>query len=290
MQPTTEPILRLEKVTKIYKDFTLDHLTFDLPKGIVLGMIGENGAGKSTTISAILDMIRLDSGLIHVFGLDHRNDGMQVRERIGTVIDGVNQIPHLYIKDLNMIFKNTWKNWDSQLFYRLLRQFKLPENKQIKTFSKGMNVKLNFAIALSHHPDLLLLDEATSGLDPVMRDEVLQILQDFMMEENHSILLSTHITSDLDKIADYILFLHEGKVRFLKSKEEIQENYGILICGEDLLRTLSPDDYDAYIKDAFSYRVLINNKKAVVSHIRGLEISRATIEDIMLFYIKGVLS
>ena len=290
MQPTTEPILRLEKVTKIYKDFTLDHLTFDLPKGIVLGMIGENGAGKSTTISAILDMIRLDSGLIHVFGLDHRNDGMQVRERIGTVIDGVNQIPHLYVKDLNMIFKNTWKNWDSQLFYRLLSQFKLPENKQIKTFSKGMNVKLNFAIALSHHPDLLLLDEATSGLDPVMRDEVLQILQDFMMEENHSILLSTHITSDLDKIADYILFLHEGKVRFLKSKEELQENYGILICGEDLLRTLSADDYDAYIKDAFSYRVLINNKKAVASHIRGLEISRATIEDIMLFYIKGVLS
>ena len=290
MQTTSEPILSLKNVTKTYKDFTLDQITFDLPKGIVLGMIGENGAGKSTTISAILDMVRPDSGLIHVFGLDHRADGIQVRERIGTVIDGVNQIPHFYIKDLNRIFKKTWKNWDTQLFYKLLNRFKLPENKQIKTFSKGMNVKLNFAIALAHHPDLLLLDEATSGLDPVMRDEVLEILQDFMMEEDHSILISTHITSDLDKIADYILFLHEGKVRFLKSKEEIQENYGILICGEELLTALSPYDYDAYIKDAFSCRVLINNKKAVASHIKGLEISPATIEDIMLFYIKGVLS
>lgn len=285
-----EPILRLENVTKKYQDFTLDRITFDLPEGIVLGMIGENGAGKSTTISAILDMLKLDGGSIRVFGLDHRADGIKVRENIGAVIDGVNQIPYLYTRDLDRIFAKTYENWDSSLFAELLTRFRLPENKQIKTYSKGMNVKLNFAIALSHHPRLLLLDEATSGLDPVMRDEILEILQDFMMEDGHSILLSTHITSDLDKIADYILFIHEGKVRFIKSREEILENYGILTCTRELLNALSPEDYDAYIEDAFSCRVLVNNKKALSSHIEGLEIEKASVEDIMLFYIKGVLA
>ena len=284
-----QPILQLKNVTKAYKDFTLDGVSFDLPPGIVLGMIGENGAGKSTTISAILDMIGLTEGSIKVFGMDHKKDGPAVREKIGTVIDGMNQIPYFYIKDVEKIYKNAYKNWDSEKFYTLLKQFKLPQDKQIKTFSKGMNVKLNFAAALSHNPDLLLLDEATSGLDPVMRDEILETLQDYMAEGERSILLSTHITSDLDKIADYILFIHEGKVRFLKSKEEIEENYGILTCGEETLKALTPEDYDAYIKNAFSFRVLISNKKELTDHIKGLNIERASVEDIMLFYIKGVL-
>lgn len=285
-----EPILTLNNLTKRYKDFTLDHISFDLPKGTVLGMIGENGAGKSTTISAILDMLTPDEGAIRIFGMDHRKDGRAVRERIGTVIDGMNQIPHFYCRDLDKIFKNTYRSWDSEKFHALLKQFKLPEEAQIKTYSKGMNVKLNFAIALCHGADLLLLDEATSGLDPIMRDEILEILQDFMLDENHAILLSTHITSDLDKIADYILFIHEGKVLFLKSKEDIEENYGVLTCGADLLASLNPDDYDAYIKDSFSCRVLINNKRNLSQHIRDLNIERATIEDIMLFHIKGVLA
>lgn len=284
-----KPILQLKNVTKAYKDFTLDSISFDLPPGIVLGMIGENGAGKSTTISAILDMVDLTEGSIEVFGMDHKKDGPAVREKIGTVIDGMNQIPYFYIKDVEKIYKNAYKNWDSKKFYTLLKRFKLPLDKQIKTFSKGMNVKLNFAAALSHNPKLLLLDEATSGLDPVMRDEILEILQEYMADGEHSILLSTHITSDLDKIADYILFIHEGKIRFLKSKEEIEENYGILTCGEEILKALSPEDYDAYIKDAFSFRVLISNKKELTEHIKGLNIERASVEDIMLFYIKGVL-
>ena len=284
-----KPILQLKNVTKSYKDFTLDSISFDLPPGIVLGMIGENGAGKSTTISAILDMVELTEGSIEVFGMDHKKDGPAVREKIGTVIDGMNQIPYFYIRDVEKIYKNAYKDWDSEKFHSLLKRFKLPQDKQIKTFSKGMNVKLNFAATLSHNPDLLLLDEATSGLDPVMRDEILEILQEYMTEGEHSILLSTHITSDLDKIADYILFIHEGKIRFLKSKEEIEENYGILTCGEETLKALSPEDYDAYIKDAFSFRVLISNKKELASHIKGLNIERASVEDIMLFYIKGVL-
>ena len=281
-----QPILQLKNVTKAYKDFTLDEVSFDLPPSIVLGMIGENGAGKSTTISAILDMIGLTEGSIKVFGMDHKKDGPAVREKIGTVIDGMNQIPYFYIKDVEKIYKNAYKNWDSEKFYTLLKRFKLPQDKQIKTFSKGMNVKLNFAAALSHNPDLLLLDEATSGLDPVMRNEILETLQDYMAEGERFILLSTHITSDLDKIADYILFIHEGKVRFLKSKEEIEENYGILT---ETLKALTPEDYDAYIKNAFSFRVLISNKKELTDHIKGLNIERASVEDIMLFYIKGVL-
>lgn len=152
-----------------------------------------------------------------------------------------------------------------------------------------MNVKLNFAIALSHNAELLLLDEATSGLDPVMRDEILELLQEFMLDENHSVLISSHITSDLDKIADYLFFFHEGKVRFLKSMEEVQNNYGILTCGKDLFESIAEEDYDAYIEETFSYRLLINNRTEQQQHIRGLTIEHATVEDIMLFYIKGVL-
>lgn len=284
-----EKILSLKNVTKEYKDFTLDQVTFDLPKGVVLGMIGENGAGKSTCISAILDMIKLDDGNIRIFGEDHCAAGKAVREKIGIVIDGINQIPYFHCKDLDAVYGRIYRHWSSERFFAFLDKFHLPLTKPVKDFSKGMNVKLNFAIALSHNARLLLLDEATSGLDPIMREEILEILQEFMLDENHSVLISSHITSDLDKIADYLLFLHEGKVRFLKSMEEIQNNYGVLTCGKDLFESIAEEEYDAYIEDAFSYRLLINNRMELQRHIRGLDIEKASIEDIMLFYIKGVL-
>lgn len=279
-------ILELENVTKKYKDFTLDKITFRLPRGMIFGMIGENGAGKSTTIHAILNLISIDGGQIRLFGEDYQKNPEEAKQKIGTVLDGMNQNSYLKCKDLDNILKRVYRSWDSPKFFQLLENFQIPKEKKVKDLSKGMNVKLNFAVALSYHPELLLLDEATSGLDPVMRDDILALLQEFVINENHSVLLSSHITSDLDKIADYIIFIHEGKVLFIKSREELEE-YGILHCSQDFFESLSAEDYEAYIKDEFSYRLLVPHRFELKKHFSDLLLDKASIEDIMLFQIKG---
>ncbi len=285
-----ENILEVNDISKEYKDFRLEHITFSVPRGMICGMIGENGAGKTTTISCIMDMLRPDSGSVRVFGMDYAHAAREIKERIGLVMDGLEQNPFLYVSDLDKIMKRLYRTWDSGRFQSYLKRFQLPADKKVKDLSKGMNVKLNFAIALSHDVDLLILDEATSGLDPVMRDEILDLLQEFVTDENHSILISSHITSDLDKIADYILFIHEGKISFLKSREDIELNYGVLHCRRELFEALSPEDYDAYIQEPYSYKVLLNNRSEVERRFQDLLVDRATIEDIMLFYVKGVVT
>lgn len=285
-----ENILEVNDLSKEYKDFRLDHITFSVPRGMICGMIGENGAGKTTTISCIMDILRPDSGDVRVFGMDYAHAAREIKERIGLVMDGLEQNPFLYVSDLDKIMKRLYRTWDSGRFQSYLKRFQLPADKKVKDLSKGMNVKLNFAIALSHDVELLILDEATSGLDPVMRDEILDLLQEFVTDENHSILISSHITSDLDKIADYILFIHEGKISFLKSREDIELNYGVLHCRRELFEALSPEDYDAYIQEPYSYKVLLNNRSEVERRFQDLLVDRATIEDIMLFYVKGVVT
>lgn len=285
-----ENILEVNDISKEYKDFRLEHITFSVPRGMICGMIGENGAGKTTTISCIMDILRPDSGDVRVFGMDYAHAAREIKERIGLVMDGLEQNPFLYVSDLDKIMKRLYRTWDSGRFQSYLKRFQLPADKKVKDLSKGMNVKLNFAIALSHDVELLILDEATSGLDPVMRDEILDLLQEFVTDENHSILISSHITSDLDKIADYILFIHEGKISFLKSREDIELNYGVLHCRRELFEALSPEDYDAYIQEPYSYKVLINNRSEVERRFQDLLVDRATIEDIMLFYVKGVVT
>ena len=285
-----ENILEVNDISKEYKDFRLDHITFSVPRGMICGMIGENGAGKTTTISCIMDILRPDSGDVRVFGMDYAHAAREIKERIGLVMDGLEQNPFLYVSDLDKIMKRLYRTWDSGRFQSYLKRFQLPADKKVKDLSKGMNVKLNFAIALSQDVELLILDEATSGLDPVMRDEILDLLQEFVTDENHSILISSHITSDLDKIADYILFIHEGKISFLKSREDIELNYGVLHCRRELFEALSPEDYDAYIQEPYSYKVLINNRSEVERRFQDLLVDRATIEDIMLFYVKGVVT
>lgn len=284
-----ENILEVNDISKSYKNFSLEHITFSVPCGMICGMIGENGAGKTTTISCIMDMLKPDSGNVHVFGMDYEHAARKIKSRIGLVMDGLDQNPFLYVRDIDKIMRRLYQNWDSDCFSSFLDRFKLPLDKRVKDLSKGMSVKLNFAIALSHGAELLILDEATSGLDPVMRDEILALLQEFVMDENHSVLISSHITSDLDKIADYILFIHEGKVSFYKSRNEIEENYGVLRCGKELFEALSPDDYDAYIQETYSVHVLLNNRQAVEHCFRDILVDPATIEDIMLFYVKGVV-
>ncbi|MBS5522215.1 MAG: ABC transporter ATP-binding protein [Clostridiales bacterium] len=282
-----ESVLSLNHVTKKYKDFCLKDVELTIPPGMIFGIIGENGAGKTTTIKAVLDMIKIDSGEIKILGKDYRKCVREVKQEIGVVMDGIGQNPYLYCKDLDSIFKRIYKNWNSERYFSLLERFDLPGDKKIKELSKGMNVKLNFAVAMAYDPKLLILDEATSGLDPVMRDEILEVLQEFVIDGGKSVLMSTHITSDLDKIADYIVFIHKGRLKFIKSKEDIDNNYGVLHCRKAFFDALAPADYDAYIREEFSYKVLLNNKYETMEHFKDLTVDKASIEDIMLFYIKG---
>lgn len=283
-----DAIVKVEGITKHYKEFSLDHVSFQVPRGMILGLIGENGAGKSTTISALLDLISLDEGNIEIFGQSHEKTARKAKERMGVIIDGLDPYLMYYPKDVEKIMSRMFPGrWDGELFKRYMDRFNLPGEKRIKDYSKGMRVKFNFAAALSHRPELMILDEATSGLDPVMRDEILEILQEFLEDENHAVLMSTHITSDLDKIADHIVLLHEGRVMFQKTKEELDLNYGVLHCGKETFEALNEEDVEAYIRGDYEYRVLVNNRRELQEHIRDLAIDRASIEDIMLFYIKG---
>lgn len=283
-----DAIIKVDGITKKYKEFTLDHVSFQVPRGMILGLIGENGAGKSTTISAILDLVSLDEGKIEVLGQDHREAAREVKARMGVIIDGLDPYLMYRPRDVEAVMAGMYgSRWQGEQFWRYMDRFSLPRDKKLKDYSKGMRVKFNFAVALSHDPEILVLDEATSGLDPVMRDEILEILQEFLQDENRAVLMSTHITSDLDKIADHIVLLHQGRVMFQKTKEELDLNYGVLHCGRELFESLAPEDVAAYIRDEYQYRVLVKNRGELESHIRDLTMDRASIEDIMLFYIKG---
>lgn len=228
-----DAILQVEKLSKQYRNFRLDNVSFSIPKGAIVGLIGENGAGKSTTISAIVDLIKKDSGTVTFWGRE-LSSSKQLKEDIGVVFDGVSFYETLTPVKVGKISAAAYKQWDDSLYQDFLNRFQLPGDKEIKAFSKGMKMKLCIAAALSHKPKLLILDEATSGLDPVMRDDILDVFLEFVQDEEHSILMSSHITTDLEKVADYIVFIHQGKVLFFKTKDELRYNYGIIRCGAAL--------------------------------------------------------
>jgi ABC-2 type transport system ATP-binding protein len=206
--------LVIKNLTKEYKDFTLDHVSFSVPKGSIMGFVGENGAGKTTTIKAVMDLIHTDDGEISVLGSDSRNMATDIRAQIGVVFDGSNLHDNLNTGNINTIMKSIYPNWDEKIYLEYIKKFQLPEKKIIKEYSRGMKMKLSIVIALSHHSKLLILDEATSGLDPMVRDEILDIFLEFIQDEEHTILLSSHIISDIEKIADYVTFIHQGKIVF----------------------------------------------------------------------------
>ena len=218
--------LKISGLTKTYKDFVLDQVSFTVPSGSIVGLIGENGAGKSTTINAILGLIQKEAGVVSI--LEKEELDKEIKEQIGVVFDGSNYPEILSPRKLSQVMKNIYKLWDEQMYFHLLKQFSLPIDKKIKQFSKGMKMKLAITVAFSHHSKLLILDEATSGLDPVIRDDILDMLLDFVQEEEHSILVSSHITSDLEKIADYIVFIHQGKVIFFKPKDELIDRKSVV--------------------------------------------------------------
>lgn len=281
--------LKLQDVCKQYdnSDFILDKVSFSLPTGSILGFIGENGAGKTTTIGCILNTLTPDSGSIELFGKQMCDTDLDVRENIGVVYDGDNFPGYLTAKQLSYIMSGVYKQWDEPLFYEYLQKFGLKDTQRIAKYSKGMTMKLAIATALSHHPQLLILDEATGGLDPVMREDLLDIFLEFIENEQHSILLSSHITSDLERVADYIAFIHNGRIILTETKDNLIYNYGILRCTDTDFSALDATDILAYHKRDYQIDVLTADMKNAAKKYKNIVIDHASIDEIMLILVKG---
>ena len=279
--------IELQKVSKKYKDFELKNISFDVPEGCIIGLIGENGAGKTTTIKSILNITRAE-GVIKIYGKNGKENEKEIKENIGVVLDDSFLSEYLTTKQINSIMKDIYKTWNENKYINLLKQFDLPSNKLIKDFSSGMKMKLKIATAISHEPKILILDEPTSGLDPVVRNEILDIFRKYIQEdETRSILLSTHITTDLEHISDYIVFIEKGSMIFNLPTNELLENYGIIKCSKEDFLKLDEKDYIKYKKEKYQYEVLTDNKNVIRKKYNITTIDKPSIEDIMLFYIKG---
>ena len=281
-----DSVIEITGLKKKYDNkFELGEIDIDIPSGSIVGLIGENGAGKTTLIKSILNIIKIDKGNIKIFGKDYKNEN--VKEEIGVVLDNTFFPELLTLKDINNSMKSIYKNWDSDLYFSYLKEFDLPENKTIKSLSKGMRKKLEIATSLAHKPKLLILDEPTSGLDPVIRSEVLDIFLKFIEDDEHSILLSTHITSDLEHIADKIVFIDEGKIVLEKSRDEIMDDYAILKCDIDYFSKIDKEDILRLRKTKYSYEILVNEKQKMSKKYQECVLDKISIEDLMLLMIKG---
>ncbi len=274
--------IEVKNLTKSYEQFTLNHVSFHVPAGSIVGFIGENGAGKTTTIKSILGCVHPDSGEIRILG---QPLSAAQNEQIGAVLDQNFFYEGLNAKDIDLILKNTYQTWDSAYFYKCCTDWQLPCDQPMKAFSKGMKMKINIAAALAHHPKILILDEATSGLDPISRSDILDIFMDFIQDEEHSILFSSHITSDLEKIADYVVFLHQGEILFEKEKDALLENYGILKTNDEAI--LKASHWLKKRRHQFGNEYLIDHRQELQEAYPEAVIDPASIDEIMLFYVKG---
>ena len=279
--------LKIQGLSKKFEGFALDKVSFQVPSGSIVGLIGENGAGKTTTINAALGLIKKDSGEIELFGENVEHLTPSIKEEIGAVFDASNFSEELTPEKLDKVLKDIYTSWDQDLFRQLLDRLEIPFSRKLKTFSKGMKMKLSLAAALSHHPKLLILDEATCGLDPVMRDDILDMFLEFVQEEDHAILVSSHITSDLEKVADYIVFIHKGKIIFSKQKDELLEDYGIIKCGDEQFKALDREDWITCRRQDYEWQVLTSDRKKAEKKYPKAMITPATIDEIMLLYVKG---
>ena len=278
-------VLELKNVTKDYGDFKLDNISFAVPEGSVCGFIGQNGAGKTTTIKLLLDIIKADSGEISLFGQDVRKDSARLREDVGVVFDEMGFHEFMTGRDINIMMKNIYKNWDEELFFDYLRRFSLPSKKKCGDFSRGMRMKLQIAVALSHNARLLVMDEPTSGLDPIVRNEMLQIFREYVVEENHTILLSSHITADLEKLADEVVFINGGRIVLSGNKDDIIERHGLLKCRKDEAGLISEALVVNAQQGVYGTEVLVNDRRACQKLYPEMVIEPAALEDIMLFYV-----
>ncbi len=287
MKRMVENAIQIQNLSKVYEDFSLKNITLNIPKGSILGLVGANGAGKSTMIQSLLGLIRSEYDAIKILGKDLQTQEKEIKEDIAVIYDVSHYNLQYTPKFIGAMLQKVYQNWDVERYHGYLKRFGLPEDKRLKTFSKGMKMKLEFAIAFSHAPKILILDEATSGLDPVFRDEILDLIREFTEEEEHTVLMSSHITSDLDKVADYIALIHDGTLQFVKTYDEIRDDYGILHCGKDFFETLREEDIVSFKKEPYEYKVLVKNKNEILRVFPELEMERASVEDIMLFYVKG---
>ncbi|RAL26106.1 ABC transporter ATP-binding protein [Thermoflavimicrobium daqui] len=279
--------LEVNHVSKAYQDFMIEDLSFSVPKGYIMGLIGPNGAGKSTTIKMILNLVKKDRGSIKIFGFDHIEHEIKVRERIGMVFDENHFYEDLTCAQVKKIIARFYKNWDERIYHNYMKQFQLPHDKKVKELSKGMKMKFAIAMALSHHAELIIMDEPTAGLDPIVRSEVLDILQEIVLDENKSVLFSTHITTDLEKIADYLTFIHDGQVVFSEAKDDVLEHYW-LVKGDDSL--LDQDRRHLFVgirKSDYGFVGLTRDVEQVRGSLKNSVIyEKPSLEEIMIYTVK----
>ena len=280
-----ENAIEIKGLTKKYDGFTLDDISFDVPKGSVMGFIGQNGAGKTTTIKAIFNIISRDAGTIKVLGLDNIENEYEIKEDVAAVFDELPFHEDFNAKQISIVLSSVFKNWDNEKFKELLTRFALPEKKKIKQFSKGMKMKLQIATALSHDAKLLIMDEATTGLDPVVRNDILDIFREYLQDGERSILMSSHITSDLEKIADCVTFIDKGKILLSGYKDDILDTHGLLKCSKADYENIDKEDIiSARITD-FGVDAMVSDREMCNKKYSGAVIDKTTLEEIMLFYV-----
>ena len=282
-----ENAIEIKDLTKRYDGFTLDHVSFNVPSGSIMGFIGQNGAGKTTTINSILGIIKKDEGSIKVLGLDSVQQETEIKKQIAAVFDELPFAEDLNAVQLGKILRGVFETWDHALFQSYLDRFQLPYKKKFSQFSKGMKMKLQIASALSHGAKLLIMDEATTGLDPVVRNEFLDLFLEFIQEENHSILMSSHITSDLEKVADYVTFIDRGKILITGMKDDILDNHGVIKCSKADFAQIDPKDYIAARLTDFGAEVMVSDRHLAAKKYGGLILDKTTLEEIMLFYVSA---
>ena len=279
--------LEVINLTKNYQDFHLKQINIKLPKGKIIGLIGENGSGKTTTIKSILNLMTYDKGNIKIFGKDNKDLTKQEREQIGVVLDDSFFSTILNVNDINKLMKNFYHNWDEKFYYETVKKFKIPCNKPLKEFSSGMKMKIKVLCAIAHKPKLLILDEPTNGLDPIFRYEIIELFNNFVSNKENSILMTTHITSDLEHLADEIIFIDNGHIILDVLKEKIDNEYGIVELLENKLTNIKKEDYLKCLKYKNESYILVNPKKEFQKKYPKLEIRKPTLEELMLLLVKG---
>ena len=281
-------VLEINNITKDYKKFKIDNISFNMPKGYIMGFIGANGAGKTTTIKLILNMIKRDSGEIKVFGLDNIREEERIKEQIGVVFDECYYLEDWTLNDVEKAVSMFYKNWNSSIYEKYLKEFNLARDKKVKDLSRGMRMKLMIAVAFSHEAKLLILDEPTSGLDPVARDEFLDILRDYIEDEEKSVIFSSHITSDIEKIADYITYINNGKIIFTGEKDEFLEKYCIIKGGKEDITESQKKEIIGLRMHSTGFEGLIELKKAVGFSSKVI-IEKASLDEIMIYMNKEAM-
>lgn len=280
-----ENAIEISGLTKRYDGFTLDGISFCVPKGTIMGFIGQNGAGKTTTIKALLNIIEPESGSIKMLGLDYPENEYEIKEQLAAVFDEIPFHESMTANSLNIMFGGLYRNWSSETFCRYLERFSLPRKKKIGKLSKGMKMKLQIATALSHGARLLIMDEATTGLDPVVRNEILDIFREYLQDEENSILMSSHITSDLEKIADCVTFIDKGRILLTGYKDEILDNHAVIKCSKEDYAKLDGDEYISARLNDFGAEIMVSDRATAKRNHPDLIIEKTTLEDIMLFYV-----